>query len=186
MKPRFALMIAAVLTTFVLVLVGAVINRLIEPSPAELAAATDLSAPPPPTVDLQATTSAREIAYQQQLAEANRRLEEANQQLSQADDALAQPAPPAATDPDGSPPALAQLAASTTISAEQAAAVAIAYLGNSAVKEVRLEDEHGATVYEVRFDNGSRVYVDPASGRVIYAQTEDRDSHSGDNDNDDK
>ncbi|MBA3470490.1 MAG: hypothetical protein H0T53_12700, partial [Herpetosiphonaceae bacterium] len=99
MKPRSALIIAAVLTTFVLVLVGAVINRLIEPSPAALAAAADLSASPVPLDDLQATTTAREELYQQQLAEANARIEQANQELTQAYDELAQPAPPALAAP---------------------------------------------------------------------------------------
>jgi uncharacterized membrane protein YkoI len=41
------------------------------------------------------------------------------------------------------------------------------------VERVRLEDEHGQLVYEVRFTNKSRVYVDPGSGNVIYARLEE-------------
>jgi aryl-alcohol dehydrogenase-like predicted oxidoreductase len=88
MKPRFALLVAAVLTTFVLVLVGAIVSRLAQPSPAELAAAADvgIAAVPPvtPTLDVQATASARDALYQQQLAEAAERIAQANQQLEQA------------------------------------------------------------------------------------------------------
>src|SRR5262245_15715764 len=97
MKPRLALIIAAVLTTFILVLVGAVATRLVQPSPAEQAAAIDgnlaapvavaaPSEPSPiisPTIVLGDALAARDAAYQQQLAEAQARIEQANRQLQQ-------------------------------------------------------------------------------------------------------
>lgn len=190
MKPRSALIIAAVLTTFVLVLVGAVINRLIEPSPAELAAAADLGAPPAltsaPVEPTAEPPSDREAAYQQQLAEANARIEQANQELTHAYDQLAQPASPAVVSPPAEPFAAAPPAQPIQISSEQAVAAAIAYLGDAPIKEVNLETEHGALVYKVRFESGSKVYIDPASGRVVYAETKDRDSGDDAKADDDK
>ena len=77
-------------------------------------------------------------------------------------------APPPASAPD-SPPTPAR------ITAGQAAAAARAYVGGGTVMRVRLEEEHGQLVYDVRFTDNSRVYVDPVSGRVIYARLEERD-----------
>lgn len=66
------------------------------------------------------------------------------------------------------------------ITPDQAVAAARAYAGGGTVERVRLEEEHGQRVYEVRFTDNSRVYVDPVNGRVIYARLEGRDGSNDD------
>ncbi|HEY1016718.1 MAG TPA: PepSY domain-containing protein, partial [Herpetosiphonaceae bacterium] len=56
------------------------------------------------------------------------------------------------------------------ISPEEAAAIATAYVGGGTVERVRLEEEDGKMVYEVRFEDDSRVYVDAYTGQVVYAR----------------
>jgi uncharacterized membrane protein YkoI len=72
------------------------------------------------------------------------------------------------------------------VSAEQAAQVAVSYRGGGTVREVEREDEHGALVYEVKFTDGSRIYVDATTGQVVYARAGDGDEreHAGDEHND--
>ena len=65
---------------------------------------------------------------------------------------------------------LANGAMAGEMTAEQAAQLATAYRGGGEVREVELEREHGATVYAVVFADGGEVYVDAASGQVVYAQ----------------
>jgi uncharacterized membrane protein YkoI len=65
---------------------------------------------------------------------------------------------------------LANGAIAGEMTAEQAAQLATAYRGGGEVREVELEREHGATVYAVVFADGGEVYVDAASGQVVYAQ----------------
>lgn len=57
------------------------------------------------------------------------------------------------------------------ITQAQAIQAASTYLGGGTASEVELDDEHGVLVYEVKFTNGSKVYVDAATGGVVYAQT---------------
>ena len=84
-------------------------------------------------------------------------------------------------------------AAGVIISSDQAIAAATAYLGGGQVVKVEREREHGADVYEVKFSDGSEVYVDAASGQVVYAkvrsafdqnQTDDDNHDDGDDDDD--
>ena len=63
------------------------------------------------------------------------------------------------------------------VSAEQAAEVAVSYRGGGTVREVEREDEHGTLVYEVKFTDGAKVYVDAATGQVVYARVGDGDEH---------
>jgi hypothetical protein len=56
------------------------------------------------------------------------------------------------------------------ISAEQAADIAISYVGGGSVAGIDMENEHGSVVYEVSFHGGSQVYVDALSGQVVYAK----------------
>jgi uncharacterized membrane protein YkoI len=72
---------------------------------------------------------------------------------------------------------LANGAASGTVTAEQAAQAALAYRGGGTVRDARLEQEEGAVIFEVKFTDGAEVYVDPATGQVVYAQLSD---HAGD------
>ncbi len=267
MKPKFALLIAAVLTALVLVIVAGVVRSLAQPSPIELAAGLDNSLPN--NNDVQATATVQ--AYQQQLLEANQRIEEANRTIDEANARLqepivvrepapaqqpiaqapAQPQPAAqdplpatqapavpqypvsaeqasqlalaaapgasllatpelvnyagtaayevrldrglvyidattgavlannAVEPSTQAPAPTNAPAPTTISADAAASAAIAYLGGGTVERVELEEEHGALVYEVRFANDSRVYVDAYSGSVVYAKIESSKDSGG-------
>ncbi|GAB4440398.1 MAG: PepSY domain-containing protein [Chloroflexi bacterium OHK40] len=65
---------------------------------------------------------------------------------------------------------LASETRSDQISAAQAVEAARAYRGGGEVREVEQEREHGALVYEVKFADGGKVYIDAASGQVVYAQ----------------
>jgi Tfp pilus assembly protein FimV len=56
------------------------------------------------------------------------------------------------------------------INEDQAIAAAVAYLGGGTVAKVKREYEHGVDVYEVKFADGSEVYVDAYSGQVVYAK----------------
>jgi uncharacterized membrane protein YkoI len=56
------------------------------------------------------------------------------------------------------------------ISRDQAIEVARSYAGGGTVEEAELEREHGTLAYEVEFTDGSEVYVDAASGQVLYAE----------------
>ncbi|MCG8352305.1 MAG: PepSY domain-containing protein [Chloroflexales bacterium] len=66
------------------------------------------------------------------------------------------------------------------ITQEQAVQTASAYLGGGTVVEVERENEHGVDVYEVKFADGSEIYVDAVAGQVVYAQLK------GDGDNDER
>lgn len=76
------------------------------------------------------------------------------------------------------PPAAAE---ANPISPDQAVAAATAYLGGGTVVKVKREHEHGVDVYEVKFSDGSEVYVDAYTGQVVYAKVK-----NGGNDGDDR
>lgn len=65
--------------------------------------------------------------------------------------------------------------ASAGITAEQAAAIATDYAGGGTVDEIELEDEddYAVRVYEVKFTNGSVVFVDALTGDVVFARLRD-------------
>ncbi|MFN3373612.1 MAG: PepSY domain-containing protein [Chloroflexus sp.] len=75
-----------------------------------------------------------------------------------------------------------QVAQPNPISPDQAVAAATAYLGGGTVVEVEREYEHGVDVYEVKFSDGSEVYVDAYTGQIAYAKIK---NDGGDNDDDD-
>lgn len=170
MSQRTTLGIAAAVTAFVLVLLGGLASQLSQANDlTPTAAATGALAPPAaaaPILDppVAALIQEREAAYQTALAEANRRLEEANRQIAAANARLAEAAAPGGA-----------------VSAEQAAQVAVSYRGGGTVREVEQEDERGALVYEVKFTDGGKVYVDAATGQVVYARVGDGDEgeHGG-------
>jgi uncharacterized membrane protein YkoI len=159
MNQRTLMMIAAGLTAFVLVLVGGLALRL-GGAPAQPAAAVADTALDP---TVEALLREREAAYQAALAEANSRLEQANRQIEQANQQLAQV-------PAAAAPAAPAAAVTTPLEAEQAAQVALAYRGGGEVREVETEQERGAVVYDVKFSDGASVYVDAATGQVVYAR----------------
>lgn len=182
-QQRSMLMIAAALTAFILVLLAGLATRLSQTATALPTTVADtLATPVASTVVLDPATAAlvqeREAAYQAALAEANSRLAQANQQLAQAP--IASGAAPAAVSPRG-----AEQAAVSSFSAEQAAAVAVSYRGGGVVRSVERESEHGMQVYEVKFTDGGKVYVDVASGQVVYARLTEADEAAGDASRDD-
>lgn len=78
-----------------------------------------------------------------------------------------------------------QLSSGAAITQDQAVQIAAAYAGQDRVREVELENEHGVPVYEVKFENGAKVYVDASSGQVVYAELQG-DSSGGDDDEHDE
>ncbi len=53
------------------------------------------------------------------------------------------------------------------ITADQAQTIAKGQVAGSTITRVKLEGEHGSSVYEIRFANGSRVKINAADGSVI-------------------
>lgn len=164
MKQHTLLGIAAALTAFVLVVIGALAGQMSQTG-APVAADTVIvptEAPVSAPVALDPTVEAlireREAAYQQALAEANRRLAEANRHLEAANRQIAQQ-----TNQQQSAPAQPTY----PISIEQAQAIA-SNLANGATltKPAELVRYQGTPAYEVIFDRGA-VYVDAQSGAVI-------------------
>jgi len=177
MKQHTLLRIAAALTAFVLVVIGALVGQMSQTG-APVAADTVIvptEAPVSAPVALDPTVEAlireREAAYQQALAEANRRLAEANRHLESANRQIAQQTNQQQSAPAAQNPASAQNPAPAQptypISIEQAQAIA-SNLANGATltKPAELVRYQGTPAYEVIFDRGA-VYVDAQSGAVI-------------------
>ena len=177
MKQHTLLGIAAALTAFVLVVIGALVGQMSQTG-APVAADTVIvptEAPVSAPVALDPTVEAlireREAAYQQALAEANRRLAEANRHLEAANRQIAQQTNQQQSAPAAQNPASAQNPAPAQptypISIEQAQAIA-SNLANGATltKPAELVRYQGTPAYEVIFDRGA-VYVDAQSGAVI-------------------
>ena len=82
---------------------------------------------------------------------------------------------------------IAEIAQSANpISEEQAIAAAVAYLGGGTVREGEREYEHGVDAYEVKFSDGSEVYVDAYTGQVVYAKVKNVYGDDGDEQEDEK
>lgn len=181
MSQRLALIVAAAITAFVLVVVGA-LSVYLSGAAGQTASAPSTSAaaapPAPAAAALDPTVEAllreREAAYQAALAEANARLEAANAQIASANQQLASAARSQTS--GGAAPVVAP-ATGAAISEQQAIAIAQRYYGGQVVA-VKRETEHGALAYEVKFSDRSVVYVDAAGGQVVYA----RIAGAGDND----
>jgi Tfp pilus assembly protein FimV len=71
------------------------------------------------------------------------------------------------------------------INEDQAIATAVAYMGGGTVAKVKREYEHGVDVYEVKFADGSEVYVDAYSGQVVYAKVKNTVNENDDGKKDD-
>lgn len=181
MNQRTALIVAAALTAFVLVTLGGLAGRMgeaVAPTAAPTLAAATAGMTGPPTLDpaVDEALRKREATYQTALAEAGARLEAANAEIARANAQIAQ----ATADRQrlqeqlgqAQPQAAQGPAASSTapVSPEQAAQAAQTYRGGGQVGEVHLEREHGVAAFEVKFTDGSTVYVDAGTGQVIYAR----------------
>jgi uncharacterized membrane protein YkoI len=177
MKQHTLLGIAAALTAFVLVVIGALAGQMSQTG-APVAADTVIvptEAPVSAPVALDPTVEAlireREAAYQQALAEANRRLAEANRHLEAANRQIAQQTNQQQSAPAAQNPASAQNPAPAQptypISIEQAQTIALSLAnGATLTKPAELVRYQGTPAYEVIFDRGA-VYVDAQSGAVI-------------------
>ncbi len=174
MKQSTLLGIAAAMTAFVLVLVGALAGQLTQPGASVTPAVVEATAAPTDaTVVLDPTVEAlireREAAYQRALAEAQQRLAEANRQLEEANRQIAQQQavqqPVQASTSQGSAPATA--ASAPAVSADQAQAIALNLAqGATLVRPAELVLYQGVPAYEVIFATGA-VYVDAQNGAVL-------------------
>lgn len=214
MTHKHALVLAAALTAFSLIVIGGLVARLVSPA----AVASDPLADP----TVQALLQAREAEYQEALAQANQQLERAYQgQPDQAPQRAAGPDTPAVSADqaaelaramapgatltrqpelvvfEGTPAyeivldqgtlyvdansgdelynGVSALAGSGPIDERQAAAIATTYLGGGSVHHVERERERGMAVYEVKFTDGSTVYVTEDTGQVAYAEIAGRE-----------
>ena len=173
MKQRTAILIAAVVTAFLLVTAGGVIARVAqamtttEVSTAKTSTSTVALATATLDPQMEALLQQREAQYQQQLQAANIRLQEAYAQQQALADQLA-----AAQAQTVAQPA-AQSAASVAstgyaITPEQAVLVALgAAPGNAPVSGPELVSFQGTAAYEVGL-SGGLVYVDATTGAVLY------------------
>jgi uncharacterized membrane protein YkoI len=173
MSQRLALVIAAAITAFVLVVVGALSVYLSGATSQTVnapstSAATATPAPAAAALDptVEALLREREAAYQAALAEANARLEAANAQIASANQQLASAARSQAS--GGTAPVVAP-ATGAAINEQQAITLAQRYYDGQVVA-VERETEHGVLVYEVKFSDRSAVYVDASTGQVVYAR----------------
>ncbi|PZR97917.1 MAG: hypothetical protein DLM69_09235 [Candidatus Chloroheliales bacterium] len=181
MAQRKSLIIAATLTSFILVILIALTTQLTRPVPA--AASTPLAdtttqqtASLDPTVQAQITQL--KATYQQQLDAATLQLQQANAQLTQAyskEQALTtqlaqvQQAFTAAQATNSAQ--AASVSSQYAVSAAQAAQTALTSSPQSQlIGNPQLVSYHGSTAYEVVLDQGN-IYVDANSGAVLYNGT---------------
>ena len=165
MTQRNAILTAAVLTSFVLVLIGGVVARVTQASAAaEAAPAVTVPIQTTATLDpeVQALIAEREAQYQQALQDANAQLEQAYQQQQALAEQLAQ------QQAQAQPPAQAQTAATYAVSPDMAISTALTVTpGTVLLREPELVNFQGMVAYEVTLDRG-QVYVDANNGQVLY------------------
>jgi uncharacterized membrane protein len=156
---KTAFVISIVLTTFILMAMGGVVYALRAPDAAAAGSAEAVTteaagAVIAPTSDptLEQTLLEREAIYQQRINEANARLEQAQQQLA---------AQAASTSPQAN-----GLAASTTITPEQAAQIVADTLGINNVAWVETVAVRGEDMYLVTLTSGDLYYVNMA-GQIV-------------------
>ena len=174
MTQKTALILSAVLTAFVLVVGGGLIAHLSQPE-AALVVAPTVSAPSVDmTAQVQELVQQREAQYRQLIDQANQRLAALNQQLatvSVAQVAL-EPAPAAAAPTQAAAPQIALSSDAARDIAVQAANFA------TMIRTPELVRFEGKVAYEVGFTRGV-VYVDAASGAVLFNGTQGSGGQSG-------
>ena len=72
---------------------------------------------------------------------------------------------------------------SSSVTLDQAKAIALSVFPNKTIKKVETELEHGVLVYSVRFTDSSRVDVNSNDRSIVRTEQED-DNHSEDSDDD--
>ena len=176
MTQRMALILASVLTAFLLVLSGGVIARVSQGDVTTAAAAPVAAAPA--STDTQASDTAaqvqaiiqeREAAYRDLIRQANERLQAAEQQAAAAP--AAQPAAARSTAVQAKPADAASATPTYAISADAAVGIANGVVSGMAMvrgPELVLFDGHVA--YEIVFKHGN-VYVDANTGQVLFNGT---------------
>jgi uncharacterized membrane protein YkoI len=166
MKQRTALLIAAAMTSFLLVAAGGILASAATAAPADAAGAAvpvtetaQLAAEPQPaaTSDLEAQ---REAEYKALLQQANERIQQANQRITALTEQLQQAQQPPAASPAQAP--------EYAVSPDLAAAYALQLApGATLLGAPELVDFQGTAAYEVRLDRGN-LYIDATTGRVVY------------------
>ena len=155
MKQRTALLLAAALTAFVLVLVGGVAAHVAQSAAPATAPATATTASDP-TADPAVQDAIRQ--RDAQIQQANERLQQAYEQLQQ-QPGQSQAAQVATADSETS---------GYAVSPKMAAAIAFAAApGTTLSRAPELVDFQGIAAYEVRLNRGL-VYVDAGTGKVLY------------------
>ncbi len=175
MGQRQAFLLATFLTTFGLILIGAVAFRLtntpetaVVEGAADPLASTDSTTAKVLTPDQQAVNdlvASRQLAYEQALTQANAQLQAANEQLAQLQGGLVAPAPqsppsvPASNEPD------------LAVSAAGAEQIALAAAPNAASTAAPLlVDFQGTVAYEIG-TNAGLLYIDATTGAVLFNGT---------------
>lgn len=128
--------------------------------------------PPPSALPKTITALHQEM---ERIRQQHRRVVETNRQLQQTIQAFGQSEGLPLPEPDEG----------NQVDRERAIAIATNYLGGGTVVEVEREQEHGSLVYEVTFHDESKVYVEVASGRVVYAHIRDASGDDDDDEDDD-
>jgi uncharacterized membrane protein YkoI len=196
MKQSSALILAAVVTAFVLVVVGGVTATLLQPAPAQTAPG-EQAAP----VEIQPTAAPAQDAPAEQAApDAELTADRAALLALDATDGAQLDGTPELVNfegttayevvldqgkvyvdaqtgdilHNGAAPAVPASVPAGPVSRQQAIQAATEYVGGGTVREAELEREDGRQVYEVEFVNGSEVYVDAQSGQVVYAELSNR------------
>lgn len=171
MGQRQAFLLATFLTTFGLILIGAVAFRLTNTptETPEVAVAEGVTAPLASTDSTTATVltpdqeavnalaASRQLAYEQALAQANAQLQAANEQLAQLQGGLVASAPvPASND------------STFAVSAEGAGQIALAAVPNAIITaDPFLVDFQGTVAYEVA-TNAGLLYIDATTGTILF------------------
>jgi hypothetical protein len=152
LKPTKLVLLSIFISAVVLVVIGGVTSNVL----------AGKANPASPSQDQIKAFQDREASYQQLIQQANDQLAKANAQLqnlqTQVDQLQAQPATPAAADPN--------------VTAEKAMQIASAKVGQGEQPQQTpaLVEFQGKTAYEVTFAKGL-VYVDSQSGEVLYDGT---------------
>ncbi len=177
MGQRQALLLATFLTTFGLILIGAVAFRLTNaPAPTEPALLNETESVAVNTTDSTTATvtnpdqqavddlvASRQASYEQALTQANAQLQAANEQLAQLQAGLVAPA-----DASSGTNSTAPSAPAFAVSEEAAAQIALAAAPNTTVTAAPfLVDFQGTVAYEVA-TSGGLLYIDANTGTVLF------------------
>jgi hypothetical protein len=160
---KTAFVISIALTTFVLMAVGGIAYAVRAAGQTTVTASSATAAPLTASDPAeQQALNEREAAYQQMIAEANTRLEQAQQQQQALEAQLA------ALQAQPSNPVVETQA--TSVTPEDAAAIASNYWGLTSVYSVEVVSVKGENMYQVTFSSGDLVFVD-MNGQIAGAIT---------------